>query len=57
MNPFSRLEGLPFTLTLLLSANRTIDPPSAKLLAIHRAISIILHREYIDAIVEDTAQL
>lgn len=35
--------NLPATRTLFLSPNHTIDPPSSKLLAIHRAISVILH--------------
>ncbi|EFW21907.1 hypothetical protein D8B26_002018 [Coccidioides posadasii str. Silveira] len=60
-NMFLRPEGLPVTRTLLLSPNRTIDPPSAKLLAIHRAISIILHLSaagvYIDKIIRDMEQL
>ena len=60
-NMFLRPEGLPVTRTLLLSPNRTIDPPSAKLLAIHRAISIILDLSaagvYIDKIIRDMEQL
>ncbi|KAK2864958.1 hypothetical protein FQN49_004046 [Arthroderma sp. PD_2] len=54
---FNRPEGLPMTRTLLLSPNHTIDPPSSRLLGIHRAISIILHLsgagEYIDRIIRD----
>lgn len=54
-SPFGRPRGLPIIKTLSLSPNRTIDPPSRKLLAIHRAISIILHLsgagEHIDKII------
>ncbi|OJD21108.1 hypothetical protein ACJ73_07555 [Blastomyces percursus] len=52
---------LPVTRTLLLSPNHTIDPPSSKLLALHRAIATILHLsaagEYIDRIIRDSEQL
>jgi len=34
---------LPVTRTLLLSPGRNIDPPSSRLLAVHRAIAHILH--------------
>lgn len=48
---------LPVTRTLYLAENRTIDPPSARLLAIHRAIAHILHLsaagDYIDTILRD----
>ncbi|KKZ62157.1 hypothetical protein EMCG_00472 [[Emmonsia] crescens] len=54
---FSCLYNLPVTRTLLLSPNHTIDPPSAKLLALHRAISIIIELsaagEYMDQILRD----
>ncbi|PGH29803.1 hypothetical protein GX50_07442 [[Emmonsia] crescens] len=44
--------GLPITRTFLLSPNRTLDPPSSRLLALHRAIAIILNLsaagDYID---------
>ncbi|KMP01637.1 hypothetical protein CISG_01121 [Coccidioides immitis RMSCC 3703] len=47
--------NLPAIRTLLLSTNHTIDPPSPKLLAIHRAIAVILHLsaagEHIDQII------
>lgn len=51
--------GLSFPLirTLLLSPDRNIDPPSSRLLAIHRAIAHILHfsgaGEYIDRLLRD----
>ncbi|OJD26072.1 hypothetical protein ACJ73_02554 [Blastomyces percursus] len=58
---FSRLYNLPVTRTLLLSPNHTIDPPSAKLLALHRAISIIIALsaagEYIDQILRDMEEV
>jgi hypothetical protein len=48
---------LPVTRTLHLTPNHTIDPPSAQLLAIHRAIGRILYLsaagDYIDQILED----
>ncbi|KAK2813886.1 hypothetical protein FQN50_000287 [Emmonsiellopsis sp. PD_5] len=51
----SRVFNLPMTRTLLLSPNRTINPPSVKLFALHRAIAIILELsaagEYIDRII------
>ena len=52
-------ERLPFpvTRTLLLSPNCNIDPPSSRLLAIHRAIAHILHLsgagEYINKFLSD----
>lgn len=36
-------QALPVTRTLLLSPDRNIDPPSSRLLAIHRAVAHILH--------------
>ncbi|KMP05743.1 hypothetical protein CIRG_05424 [Coccidioides immitis RMSCC 2394] len=60
-NPFARPEGLPVTRTLFLSPHHTIDPPSRKLLAIHRAICVILHLsgagEYIDRIMRDMEEV
>ncbi|KAI0443156.1 hypothetical protein F4803DRAFT_333530 [Xylaria telfairii] len=47
----------PLARTLYLSENRTIDPPSPRLLAIHRAIAHILHLSaaagYIDGLLRD----
>ncbi|KAI1962128.1 hypothetical protein LOZ47_003134, partial [Ophidiomyces ophidiicola] len=55
------LPGLPVTRTLLHADNRTIDPPLPRLLAIHRAIAMILHLsaagEYIDKILRDMEDL
>lgn len=48
---------LPVSRTLFLTDSRTIDPPSPRHLAIHRAISRILHLsvagDYIDKILRD----
>jgi hypothetical protein len=52
---------LPVTRTLYLTDNHTIDPPSPRLLAIHRAIAFILHLSaaggYIDGILRDLDEL
>ncbi|KAK5635642.1 hypothetical protein RRF57_011354 [Xylaria bambusicola] len=52
-----RNQSLPVTRTLYLSHNQTIDPPSPRLLALHRAIAYILHLsaagEYIDKLLRD----
>lgn len=57
----SRTFSLPVTRTLLLSPNRTIDPPSAKLLALHRVIAVILELsaagEYIDRIIRHMEEI
>lgn len=49
--------GLPVQRTLFVTDTRTIEPPSKRLLAVHRAIAHILHLsaagEYIDAILHD----
>ncbi|KAH6629960.1 hypothetical protein B0J18DRAFT_419783 [Chaetomium sp. MPI-SDFR-AT-0129] len=58
-DPSAILGGLdlPITRTLFLTDDRTIDPPSARLLAIHSAIARILHLSaagsYIDSILWD----
>jgi hypothetical protein len=48
---------LPTKRTLYLTEGRNIDPPSPRLLALHRAVAHILHLsaagEYIDRILED----
>ncbi|CAH0023472.1 unnamed protein product [Clonostachys rhizophaga] len=50
-------DVLPVTRTLYLTESRTIDPPSPRLLAIHKAIAHILHLSaagaYIDKILRD----
>lgn len=52
-----RDPALPLTRTLYLSENRTIDPPSSQLLALHCAIAHILHLsaagEYIDKLLRE----
>jgi hypothetical protein len=53
----NRRLGLPVVRTLYLTDTRTIDPPSPRLLAVHRAIAHILHLsaagEYIDKLLQD----
>ncbi|KAK2750019.1 hypothetical protein FQN55_002737 [Onygenales sp. PD_40] len=57
----SQLYNLPVTRTLLLSPNHTIDPPSARLLALHHAIAIIIALsaagEYMDQILRDMEEV
>lgn len=52
---------LPVTRTLSLSPNRTIDPPSPRLLNVHRAIALILKLsgagEYIENILRDMEEV
>lgn len=49
--------AFPVTRTLYLTDDRNIDPPSPRLLAVHRAIAHILHLsaagDYIDSLLED----
>lgn len=49
--------GLPVQRTLFVTDTRTIDPPSPRLLAVHRAIAHILHfsaaGDYINTILRD----
>ncbi|TPX24825.1 hypothetical protein DIZ76_010269 [Coccidioides immitis] len=51
------LQDLPVTRTFYLTNDRSIEPPSPRLLAIHHAIAHILHLsgagEYIDNILRD----
>jgi hypothetical protein len=51
----------PITRTLYLTEDRNIDPPSPRLLAVHRAIALILHLsaagEYIDQILRDLEEV
>jgi hypothetical protein len=44
---------LPVTRTLFLTNDRTIDPPSPRLLAIHRAIARILHLSAAGGYIDD----
>ena len=52
---------LPVTRTLYLTPDHTIDPPSPRLLAIHRAIGSILHLsgagDYTDRIIRDMDEM
>jgi hypothetical protein len=54
---FFRRPALPITRELYLTPERTIEPPSRRLLAVHCAIARILHLsgagEYIDKIFRD----
>lgn len=51
------LPEFPLTRTLYLSENRTVDPPSSRLLALHCAIAHILHLsaagDYIDKLLRE----
>lgn len=55
--PTEILPELPVTRALFLTTDLSIEPPSPRLLAIHRAIAHILHLsgagEYIDKILQD----
>lgn len=58
--PILRDRPLPITLTLYLADDRTIDPPSQRLLAIHCAIAHILplrSGDYIDHTLRDAEEL
>ncbi|KAM5457548.1 hypothetical protein MaudCBS49596_000743 [Microsporum audouinii] len=56
-NPFLKPAWIPVVRTFYLSPNRTVEPPSRRLLDIHRACATILHLsaagEYITKILED----
>ena len=59
--PYAALNHLlPVTRTLFVTRERTIDPPSSRFLAVHRAIAHILHLsaagQYIDEILKDREQ-
>ncbi|OAA50504.1 hypothetical protein NOR_00954 [Metarhizium rileyi] len=59
--PYEALNNLlPQTRTLFVTEQRTIDPPSPRLLAIHRAIAHILHLSaaglYIERILQDAEE-
>lgn len=59
--PAGILPALPVTRTLYLTNDRSIEPPSPRLLGIHRAIAYILHLsgagKYIDNILQDMEEL
>ena len=48
-----RVEKLPVTVSLLLTTDRSIDPPSPQLLAVHSAIGRILHLSAVGEYVND----
>ncbi|EKJ70355.1 hypothetical protein FPSE_09572 [Fusarium pseudograminearum CS3096] len=54
-------KNFPVTRTLFLTEDRSIDPPSARLLAVHRAIAHILHLsaagDYIDHVLRDVDEV
>lgn len=58
---FLRDPLFPVIRTLTLSLNCTIDPPSPQLLAVHRAITCIIHlssaAEYIESILRDIEEV
>jgi hypothetical protein len=55
--PFFRRPKLPLTRILFMTPSQTIDPPSSRLLAIHRACSLILHlsgaAEFVNKVIRD----
>ncbi|KAL8346244.1 hypothetical protein RB598_000241 [Gaeumannomyces tritici] len=55
-----QMQGLPVTRTLYVTQDKSIDPPSPRLLAIHRAIAHILHLSgagaYIDSVFRDAEE-
>jgi HNH endonuclease len=59
--PWQRNPRFPLVRTLLTSPNKTIDPPSPRLLSIHRACALILHCSgagyYIEKILRDGESL
>ncbi|EGU89396.1 hypothetical protein FOPG_19007 [Fusarium oxysporum f. sp. conglutinans race 2 54008] len=47
-------EDVPVTGTLFLTEDRSIDPPSSRFLAVHRAIAHILHLSAAGDYIDDT---
>lgn len=58
---FLRDPLFPVTRTLTLSPTHSIDPPSSRLLAVHRAIAIMMKvsgaEEYIETVLRDREEL
>ncbi|KAL4931877.1 HNH endonuclease signature motif containing protein [Aspergillus undulatus] len=56
-----RVEKLPVTVSLFITPNRDVEPPSPELLRIHGAIGRILHLsaagEYIDEFIRDLEEM
>ncbi|KAJ5854906.1 hypothetical protein N7534_007449 [Penicillium rubens] len=59
--PFLRDPLFPVTRSLTLSPHRTVDPPSSRLLGVHRAIALIMKLsgagEYIERVLRDMEEL
>ncbi|KAJ5674365.1 uncharacterized protein N7477_004299 [Penicillium maclennaniae] len=60
-SPFLRDPLFPVTRSLTLSPHRTVDPPSPRLLDVHRAIALIMKLsgagEYIERVLRDMEEL
>lgn len=60
-SPFLRDPLFPVTRSLTVSSHRTIDPPSPRLLGVHRAITLIMKLsgagEYIERVLRDIEEL
>ncbi|KAJ5853193.1 hypothetical protein N7534_005736 [Penicillium rubens] len=60
-SPFLRDPLFPVTRSLTLSPHRTVDPPSPRLLGVHRAIALIMNLsgagEYIERVLRDMEEL
>ncbi|KAF3027049.1 hypothetical protein E8E15_007699 [Penicillium rubens] len=60
-SPFLRDPLFPVTRSLTLSPHRTVDPPSSRLLGVHRAIALIMKLsgagEYIERVLRDMEEL
>lgn len=60
-SPFLRSPLFPVTRSLTLSPHRTINSPSPRLLAVHRAVALIMKRsgavEYIERVLRDMEEL
>ena len=60
-SPFLRDPLLPVTQSFTLNPHRTIDPPSPRILGVHRAIGLIMNLsgagEYIERVLRDMEEL
>ncbi|KAJ6118432.1 hypothetical protein N7471_013899 [Penicillium samsonianum] len=60
-SPFLRNPSFPVTRSLTLSPHRTVDPPSPRLLDVHRAIALIMKLsgagEYTERVLRDMEEL
>ncbi|KAI9767859.1 MAG: hypothetical protein M1840_005352 [Geoglossum simile] len=61
MEPSQKNPALPLERSLLVTPNRTVDPPSQRLLAVHRACALILHLSgaagYIGEVLQDEIKI